>query len=554
MSSFSNKLLRFILLVFSALTCCKPAYDVIISNGNIYDGSGLPAYKADLGIKADKIVAIGDLGKEKAKTNIDAAGLAVSPGFINMLSWANRPLLKDGRSMSDIKQGVTLEVFGEGSSMGPLNSNMKNEMKEAQWTTLGGYLDYLVQQGVSTNVASFVGATTVRIHVLGYENRKPDAAELHQMQELVRQAMQEGAMGLGTSLIYPPAFYADTEELIALAEAAAEYDGMYISHLRSEGNAFLEAVDEFMTIANRAGIDAEIYHLKAAGKNNWHKLDQVLQKIDSARAAGLTVAANMYTYPAASTGLDATLPPWVQEGGKEAWLKRLRTPEVRQKVLDEMRSPSNTWENFYQMAGTAENIMLVGFDRDSLNHLVGKTLAEIAFNRNADPAETIIDLILANGGDIDAIYFLMSEENVEKQIQLTYMSFGSDAGSIAAEGKSLESSTHPRTYGNFARLLAKYVREKNLISLEEAVMKMTALPARKLKIGNRGRLAPGYYADVLVFDPAEIQDKATFENPHQYATGMLHVFVNGMQVLKNGTHTGATPGMVVRGPGYKIAP
>lgn len=551
MSTYCNATLFFKLLLLLGLASCKPAYDVIISNGNIYDGSGLPAYRADLAIKSDKIVVIGDLSKEKAKTRVDAAGLAVSPGFINMLSWANRSLLKDGRSMSDIKQGVTLEVFGEGSSMGPLNSSMKNEMKEARWTSLGEYLDYLVQQGVSTNVASFVGATTVRIYVLGYENRKPDAAELKQMQELVRQAMQEGAMGLGTSLIYPPAFYADTEELIALAQAAAEYKGMYISHLRSEGNAFLEAVDEFLSIADKANIDAEIYHLKAAGKNNWHKLDQVLQKIDSARAAGRSVATNMYTYPAASTGLDATMPPWVQEGGKEKWLNRLRSADTRQKVLEEMKRPSNAWENFYQMAGSPENIMLAGFDIDSLNYLAGKTLAEVAFNRNTDPAALIIDLILANGGDIDAIYFLMSEENVEKQLRLPYMSFGSDAGSIAAEGKNLESSTHPRAYGNFSRLLAKYVRNKKIISLEEAVMKLTALPAQKLKIESRGRLAPGFFADVLVFDPAKIQDEATFENPHQYASGMLHVFVNGKQVLKDGTHTGATPGMVVRGPGYK---
>ncbi|WP_224999682.1 amidohydrolase family protein [Cesiribacter sp. SM1] len=546
-----HSIFLYILLLCAGFTSCRPAYDVIISNGNIYDGSGLPAYSSDLAIKGNKIMAIGDLSKATAKTKIDAAGLAVSPGFINMLSWANRPLLSDGRSMSDIKQGVTLEVFGEGSSMGPLSSSMKQEMKDAQWTSLGEYLDYLVQKGVSTNVASFVGATTVRIHVLGYDDRKPSPAELKQMQELVRQAMQEGAMGLGTSLIYPPAFYADTEELVALAQAAAEYDGMYISHLRSEGNSFLEAVDEFMTIADRAKIDAEIYHLKAAGKNNWHKLDLVVQKIDSARAAGLSVSANMYTYPAASTGLDATLPPWVQEGGKEEWLKRLRSPEIRQKVLEEVNSSSNAWENFYQMAGSPDNIMLVGFDTDSLNHLVGKTLAEIATSRNADPAELIIDLILANGGDIDAIYFLMSEENVEKKIRLPYMSFGSDAGSVAAEGKRLESSTHPRTYGNFSRLLGRYVRDKKLISLEEAVMKMTSLPAGKLKIKDRGRLAPGYYADVLVFDPAQVEDKATFENPHQYATGMLHVFVNGRQVLKDGSHTGATPGMVVRGPGYK---
>ena len=540
----------FMLALLAGFTSCAPSYDVIIRNGNVYDGSGLPAYQADLGIKENKIVTVGNLSKEKAKKEIDATGFAVSPGFINMLSWAARSLLADGRSMSDIKQGVTLEIFGEGSSMGPLSDSMKMDRTEVPWTTLGESLDYMVHEGVSPNVASFVGAATIRINVLGYDDRAPDVEELNQMKDLVREAMREGAMGVGTSLIYPPAFFADTDELVALAEAASEYDGMYISHMRSEGNSVLKAVDELITIADKADIAAEIYHLKVAGKDNWHKLDTILAKIDSANKAGLTITANMYTYTAASTGLDASLPPWVQEGGKEKYLERLRTPEVREKLLAEMNAESNDWENFYQMSGSPENIILVGFDQDSLNYLVGKTLAEIAMLKNADPAEVILDLILHNDGDISSIFFLMSEENVAKQVRLPYMSFGSDGGSEAAEGKNLESSTHPRTYGNFSRLLAKYVREENLLSLEEAVMKMTALSARKLKIENRGRIAPGYYADVLVFDPAIVQDQATFEKPHQYATGMVHVFVNGVQVLKNGQHTGAMPGMVVRGPGY----
>lgn len=541
----------FSLVAIIVLVSCAPQYDLIIRNGNVYDGSGLPAYKADLGIRGDKIAFIGNLKDVRGKSEIDAEGKAVSPGFINMLSWANNSLLQDGRSMSDIKQGVTLEVFGEGASMGPLSDSMKIARGDAKWTTLGEYLNYLVEKGIAPNVASFVGATTIRINVLGYENRKPDAEELARMQDLVREAMEEGAMGLGTSLIYPPAFFADTEELIALAKAASEYNGMYISHLRSEGNAFLQAVDELLTIADQAKIDAEIYHLKAAGTNNWHKLDQVIAKIDSANKAGLKITTNMYNYTAASTGLDATLPPWVQEGGRAQWLERMQNSEVRQRLLQEMKADADTWENFFQMAGSPENIILAEFDEDSLNYLAGKNLQEIATLRKTSPEETIIDLILDNGGDINTIYFLMSEDNIERKIKLPYMTFGSDAGSFAAEGKILESSTHPRAYGNFARLLGEYVRKKKIISLEEAIKRLTVLSAQKLKIKNRGRIAPGYFADVLVFDAHAIEDRATFEKPHQYATGMIHVFVNGKQVLKDGQHTGARPGMVVRGPGYK---
>lgn len=547
--SQNNTIGYLILLILFA--SCSPTYDVIIRNGNIYDGSGLLAYKADLGIKDNKIAFIGKLKSEKAKVEVDATGMAVSPGFINMLSWANNSLLEDGRSMSDIKQGVTLEVFGEGASMGPLNDKMKLARGGTEWTTLGEYLEHLVQKGVSTNVASFVGATTVRINVLGYDNRRPNAEELTKMQDLVREAMEEGAMGLGSSLIYPPAFFASTEELIALAKAASEYNGMYISHLRSEGNAFLQAVDELLTIADEAEIDAEIYHLKAAGKNNWHKLEQVIAKIDSANKAGLKITTNMYTYTAASTGLDATLPPWVQEGGKEAWLERMRLPEIRERLIAEVNEASDSWENFYLMAGGSENIMLAQFDEDSLSYLAGKSLKEISEIRQSTPVETIIDLILDNGGDISTIYFLMSEDNIEKKIKLPYMTFGSDGGSFAAEGKTLESSTHPRAYGNFSRVLGKYVRENKSLTLEEAIRKMTSLAAQKLKISDRGRLAPGFFADIVIFDPETIADQATFDNPHQYANGVLHVFVNGVQVLKDGQHTGQMPGMVVRGPGYK---
>jgi N-acyl-D-amino-acid deacylase len=544
------------LLSFCLLSCTEQAqYDIIIQNGTVYDGTGNAPQIADIGITGQRIDTIGDLAGAEAETVIDASGLAVAPGFINMLSWAAYPLLEDGRSMSGIKQGVTLEVFGEGSSLGPVSEAAKQRALEdgdtIAWNTFGEALQHLVDQGVATNVASFVGATTIRVHELGYEDRAPDEAELAQMQDLVRQAMEEGALGLGSSLIYAPAFYASTEELIALAKAAAEYDGKYISHLRSEGDNFEQAVNELLTIAKEADIAAEIYHLKAAGERNWPKLDRVLAKIDSARQAGKDISTNMYNYVAASTGLDATMPPWVQEGGTQAWLERLKGPAIRRRVIAEMESDTNEWENFLQLAGDANNILLVEFDQDSLKRYVGQTVADIAQKRGTSPAETIIDLVVQNEGDIGTVYFLMNEENVKKQIKLPYMTFGSDARSIAAEGENLESSTHPRTYGNFARLLGKYVREEQVISLEEAIHRLTGLSAQKLNIQERGKLAPGFYADVVIFDPATIQDKATFEEPHQYSEGMVHVLVNGTPVLKNGEHTGATPGMFVKGPGYQ---
>lgn len=525
-------------------------YDIIITNGNLYDGSGNPPVMADIGINADTIAAVGNLEGAAAGQIVDAEGLAVAPGFINMLSWANNTLISDGRSMSDIKQGVTLEVFGEGSSMGPLNEEMRSG-RDVEWTTLGEFLEYLTDKGVTPNVASFVGATTVRIHVLGRENRNPTPAELEEMQELVREAMREGAMGLGSSLIYAPAFFADTDELVALSKAAAEYDGMYISHIRSEGDNLLEATDELFTIATEANIDAQIYHLKAAGKRNWDKLPDVLDKIDSLRNSGHNISANMYTYAAASTGLDATLPPSVQEGSVQDFINRLKDPEIRKKVVNEVRNPETEWENFYQLAESPENILLLEFNQDSLKELTGKTLAEVSEMRDTDPVETIIDLIIANNGDIGSVYFLMSEENVRTKIRVPYMSFGSDARSVAAEGAALESSTHPRTYGTFARLLGKYVRDEGIISLEEAVYRLTGLPAKNLKLEKRGLIKPGFYADIVIFDPESVEDKATYRHPHQYATGVRDVFVNGVQVLENGEHTGSMPGRVVRGPGYQ---
>jgi N-acyl-D-amino-acid deacylase len=542
-----------------AVACTSPDYDVVIRGGTVYDGSGGAPTVADVGIAGDTVAAIGSLADASGRVEIDAAGMAVAPGFINMLSWATESLIEDGRSQSDIRQGVTLEVFGEGWSMGPLNDRMKEEALEQQgdiryeieWTTLGEYLDYLVARGVSTNVASFVGATTIRIHVLGYEDRAPERAELEQMRALVRQAMEEGAVGLGSSLIYPPAFYAETDELIELAKVAADYDGMYISHMRSEGNQLLEALEELITVARAADIPAEIYHLKAAGQNNWRKLDQVIQRVEAARAEGLHITADMYTYTAGATGLGAAMPPWVQEGGHEAWVERLQDPAIRERLIAEMSTPTDEWENLYLAAGSAENVLLVGFRNEELKPLTGMTLADVAAMRGTSPEETAMDLVVEDDSRVGTVYFIMSEENVAKKIRQPWVSFDSDAESLAPEGVFLEANPHPRAYGTFARLLGKYVREEGVIPLEEAVRRLTSLPASNLKIERRGSLAPGYFADVVVFDPETIIDHATFAEPHQYSTGVLHVFVNGTQVLADGEHTGAMPGRVVRGPGWR---
>ena len=539
----------------------RQTYDLIIRHGTIYDGSAKPPFVGDVAIQGDKIVVVGSLKNARGRTEIDATGLAVAPGFINMLSWATESLLYDGRSQSDIRQGVTLEVFGEGGSMGPLNEKMKKEMLEQQgdikfdikWSTLAEYLDYLVQRGISPNVASFIGATTVRIHEIGYEDRPPTPAELERMRALVRQAMEEGALGVGSSLIYAPAFYAKTDELVELCKVAAAAGGMYISHMRSEGSRLEEAVDELLTIARQAGIGAEIYHLKAAGKLNWGKLDAVIAKINGARAEGLRVTADMYTYPAGATGLDAAMPPWVQEGGLKAWIARLKDPAIRERVAREMSVATDKWENLYDAAGP-EGILLVGFKSEALKPLTGKTLTQVAAMRAKSPQETAMDLVIEDDSRVGTIYFLMSEENIRKQIKLPWVSFGSDAESPAPEGPFLKSNTHPRAYGNVARLLGKYVRDEKLIPPEEAIRRLTSLPATNLKIQQRGLLKPGYFADVVIFDPAKIQDHATFEKPHQYSTGVVHVFVNGTQVLKDGEHTGAKPGRVVRGPGYKPRP
>lgn len=556
MKTYSNIIAAIVFL----LTACNlvEQHDLIIRNALIFDGTGKPPVAGDLAISGDTIAAIGDLSALKAKSEIDAKGLALSPGFVNMLSWANESLIQDGRAQSDLRQGVTLVVMGEGSSMGPYNKKMKKQEMAEQgdikfditWNTLGEYLEFLEQKGVAVNVASFVGATTLRVHEVGFENRPPTATELENMKNLARQAMEEGALGIGSSLIYAPAFYAGTDELIELCQAVAPYGGMYISHLRSEGNKFFEAVEELITIAKEANVAAEIYHLKAAGKNNWPKMDSVIRRIERARAEGIDITTDMYNYIAGATGLDAAMPPWVQEGGYEAWAKRLQDPETRKKVAKEMAQDAKDWENLYYAAGSAEKVILVGFKNDSLKQYTGKTLAELAALRGNSPEETAMDLVVKDSSRVGTVYFLMSEDNVKRQIALPYMTFGSDAGAPSAEGVFLKSNPHPRAYGNFARLLGKYVRDEKVISLEEAIHRLTQLSAERLKIKKRGLLKPGYFADLVLFDPNSIQDHATFDKPHQYATGVHHVWVNGVQVLRSGEPTNAKAGRFVRGPGW----
>ncbi|MEZ4518652.1 MAG: D-aminoacylase [Chloroflexota bacterium] len=530
--------------------------DLIIRNGLIYDGNGGVPYEGDIAVQDDRILVLGKVDSV-AHVEIDAGGMAVAPGFINMMCWANESLIHDGRSQSDIRQGVTLEVLGEGFSMGPLNDELKAYMKarqgdiqyEIEWTTLREYLDYLVARGVSPNVSSFVGAGGIRANVLGFADRRPNEAELAQMQALVRQAMAEGAVGLSAALIYAPDSYADTAELMALASVAAEYDGLFTAHLRSEGATFLEALDEFLAILEETGVRGEIYHLKASGRNNWSKLDTAVTRVEEARAAGLAVTADMYTYHASATGLDAMMPGWVQEGGHDAWVARLKDPDVRVRLRQEIASSSPDWENSYAEAGSAENVLLVSFKNEALKPLTGKSLAEISAIRGTDPIETAMDMVIEDNSRVGTIFFSMSEDNVRRKIQLPWVSFCSDSASLAPEGLFLKSNPHPRAYGSFARLLGRYVRDEALIPLEEAVRRLTSLPADNLRLDRRGRLQPGCFADIVVFDPATIRDHATFAQPHQYATGVHHVLVNGVPVLRDGEHTGATPGRVVSGPG-----
>lgn len=544
-----------------AAAACGPKYDVIIRHGTVYDGSGRAGRVADVAIAGDSIVAIGDLTHARGTQEIDATGLAVTPGFINMLSHSEESLIEDPKSQSELRQGVTLEVFGEGS-MGPVSEAMRKEAQAEQgdikyqitWTTLGGYFDFLTKRGFAPNVASFVGAPTVRQAVIGDVDRAPTPAELDSMRALVAQAMQDGAMGVTTALIYPPATFAKTDELVELSKVASRYGGIYTAHMRSEADRLLEAIDETIRISNEAKIPVEIFHLKAAGKSNWPKMAQAIAKIDSARRAGVPITADMYTYTAGATGLIASIPTWVQDSGLAVAIRRLKDPKIRARVKREMELPATTWENLYLGTGSPERILLLGFKNDSLKKFTGKTLAEVAKIRGKGPEETAMDLVIQDDGGTAAAYFLMSEDNVKLQIAQPWVAFGSDAESSAPEGAFLKSSTHPRAYGNFARLLGHYVREEKVIPLEEAVRRLTLLPATDLRLKRRGAIRAGYLADVVIFDPATIADHSTYEKPQQYATGVRDVFVNGVAVIRNGEHTGATPGRIVRGPGWNSRP
>src|SRR5438128_3482954 len=537
----------------------SPDFDVIIKGGTVYDGTGAEPRRADLAIRSDRIAGVGDFRSAKAKTVIDAKGLAVAPGFINMLSWSNESLIQDGRSQSEIRQGVTTEIMGEGESMGPVNDRVREHMLreqadiryEIKWNTLAEYLRYLETRGVSCNVASFIGATTIRENVIGFEDKAPTPEQLDQMRELVRKEMEAGALGIGTSLIYPPAFYAKTEELIEMCKVAAKYQGKYISHMRSEGNHLLEALDELIRISREAGIPAEVYHIKAAGQPNWGKIADLLSRIEAAQKKGLKITADMYTYTAGGTGLDACLPPWTEDGGYPALFKRLRDPATREKIKAQVQTPTNEWENMYLAAGGSEHIILVGFKSEKLKPLTGKTLAEVAKMRGKDSIDTAMDLIVEDGSRVGTIYFMISEENIKKELAKPWISFGSDEASQAPEGVFLKSNPHPRAYGNFARVLGKYVRDEKVLPMSDAIHRLSGLPATNLGLDHRGFLKEGMSADVVVFDPAMIADRATFEKPHQYAVGMKHVFVNGVQVLKDGEHTGAKPGRALWGPGKR---
>jgi N-acyl-D-amino-acid deacylase len=534
-------------------------YDLIVRNGTIYDGSGKAPFTGDVIVDRGRIVAVGKVPGAAAKQELDVRGLAVAPGFVNMLSWSVESLIEDGRGVSELKQGVTLEVFGEGESMGPLTPAMKAEMRKQQsdirfdisWTTLGEYLDHLVERGVAMNVASFVGATTVREHELANANRAPTADELARMQALVRQAMEEGALGVGSALMYAPAFYARTDELVALVAAAAPYGGGYISHIRNEGDRLPEALDELIAISRATGAHSEAYHLKAAGHDNWERMAPAIRKIQQARDAGLPVTADMYPYPASGTGFDACMDPAIQEGGTDAWIERLKQPEVRARAAWWIFHKPESWENACYGAGTPERILVAGFSSDALKPLTGRTLAEIAKLRGKSPAETVVDLVIEDHSRISVIYFEMDEGNVKLGLSQPWVSLGSDEAAQAPEGAFLKSNPHPRAYGTFARFLGKYVRDEKVATLQDAVRRLSALPADNWHLTGRGHLAPGYAADIVVFDPATVSDHATFDRPHQFATGVKHVWVNGVQALKDGEPTGAKPGQVVRGSGYR---
>lgn len=555
-STISHFIVATFLLLSSTQARAQEKYDVLIKGGMLYDGSGEAPKQVDLALKGDRIVAIGDLKAADAKVVVDAKGLAVAPGFINMLSWSNESLIADGRGQSEIRQGVTTQIMGEGWSPGPLNETMKKNLKAEQtdvkydieWTTLSEYLYFLQRRGVSHNVASYLGAATVRENILGMENKKPNDKQLDQMRQIVEREMRNGALGIGTALEYAPAYYADTAELVELCKVAAKYKGKYISHMRSEGERLLEGIDEVIQICREAKIPAEIYHFKAAGKNNWKKMDEAIAKVEAARKEGLILTANMYCYEAGAAPLTACIPPWAREGGDVAMRRRFRDADSRKRILADIRDKTD-WPNFYRNAGSPDDILLIGFKKDALKPLQGKTLAQIAKDRKADPVETILDLLAEDESGIGTAYFITSDANIRKLVPLPWMSFGSDEAAQAPEGVFLKSIPHPRAYGSFARVLGKYVRDEKLLPLEQAIRKMTSLPATNLGLAERGLLKEGYFADVAIFDPATIADKATYEKPHQYAVGMKHVFVNGVHVLKDGEHTSAKPGRALWGPG-----
>jgi N-acyl-D-amino-acid deacylase len=560
MSRARSMLAILVLSLISAIACQKPdEYDIVLRGGDLYDGSGGSPQVADIAVRNDTIAAIGDLSKDRGKAEIDVRGLAVAPGFINMMSQAGQTLIEDGKAQSDIRQGITLEVLGEGESMGPRNERMKEDLVKGHsdirydigWTTLDEYLRFLEKRGVTPNVASFIGAATPRIHVIGYDDRPPTEEELGLMQKLVGQAMEEGALGVASALIYPPGSFAKTEELVAMAKAAAKYNGLYISHIRSEGDDIVQATGEFLRIVREAGIRGEIFHLKTGGRDNWAKMDEVIGIVEKARAEGLEITADAYPYAAGMAGLLASFPPWIQDGGIEAAIKRMSDPATRQRIIQEMRTPSKGWESLYLQCGSPDRILLIAFNNESLKPLTGKTLAQVAEIRGKSPEETAMDLLIEDKGQVLAIYFSQSEENLKKTLPLPWLSFCTDESSYAPEGIFLKSGAHPRAYGTYPRILGKYVRDEKLMTLQEAIRKMSALPAETLRIERRGRLQTGYFADIVVFDPAKVRDLATFEDPHKYATGIVHVLVNGVQVLRDGEHTGAKPGRVVRGPGVR---
>ena len=530
-----------------------PDYDVLIRGGTVYDGSGGAAFVGDVAIRGDRIAYLGPHAPGRSAEEVPARGKAVAPGFINMLAHPEESLLIDGRALSDLRQGVTLEVLGE-DSMGPLSAEMKRlgrlrqgDIKyDIDWTTLGEYLTRLERRGIAPNVASYVGAGTVRTYVLGERDLQPTPEQLTEMRTLVREAMEQGALGVTTALIYAPNDYARTPELIALAQESARCGGIYSAHMRSEGERLLEAVQETVDIARASGAPAEIYHLKQAGKRNWGKLDALIKAVAAARAAGVRITADMYVYTAGATGLDAAMPPWVQDGGLEAWVARMKDPATRARLIADMRNPSSDWENLLLAAGPAGTLLL-GFKNPGLKPLTGKTLAQVARARGVSAQDAAIDLVIEDGSRVEVAYFLMSEDNVRREVALPWVSFDSDADAPAPEGVFLRSSRHPRTYGNFARLLAHYVREEQVLTLPQAIHKLSALPAATLSLSDRGLLRQGYFADVVVFDPAKVQDHSTYQRPQQLATGVGDVWINGVRALRHEVATGAASGRAIRG-------